>query len=250
MGVSTAQAVDHSKWNRLLHQHVKPVDGGHASQVDYVGMRRDRAELERYLDELSGVRQRDFERLSAPAQLALLINAYNAWTVELILGADREPGSIRDLGTFLRSPWQKSFIPLLGEVRSLDDIEHELIRSGPYHEPRIHFALNCASIGCPALREEAYDGARLEQQLEDATRRFLGDRKRNRLSSGSLQISSLFRWYREDFAQRWALGHGLSGFLATYGDALGLDSEHRQRLANGDLLLTFLGYDWRLNRVP
>ena len=141
-------------------------------------------------------------------------------------------------------------IPLLGTTRSLDDIEHRLIRgSGRYQEPRIHFAVNCASIGCPPLREEAYDGARLEAQLADATRRFLADRTRNRLSVKGLEISSIFRWYREDFDTDWPQGRGLGGFLASHGDALGLDEQQRRALVAGDLRISFLDYDWRLNRV-
>lgn len=241
---------DHTVWDVLLHRHVVPVRGGHASEVDYAGMRRDRTDLDRYLDRLSALSAEDFEDMTRPAQLAFLINAYNAWTVELILTADPGVASIRDLGSVLRSPWKKAFIPLLGDVRSLDDIEHGMIRApGRYREPRIHFAVNCASVGCPALREEAYVAERLEQQLEDATRRFLGDATRNRLAPKALEVSSLFRWYRKDFERQWPAGPGLEGFFASYGELLRLSPANRQALVRGDVPIRFLDYDWRLNRV-
>ena len=129
--------------------------------------------------------------------------------------------SIKDLGSFFQSPWGKSFIPLLGGTRSLDDIEHGLIRgSGRYKDPRVHFAANCASIGCPSLRAEAYVGDRLDEQLEDAARSFLRDRSRNRLDEGELKVSSIFKWYRNDFEKGWRGKHSLAQFLAGYADSL------------------------------
>lgn len=153
--------------------------------------------------------------------------------------------------SLFQSPWKKRFIPLLGETRSLDDIEHGLIRGfGRYGEPRIHFAVNCASIGCPALRPEAYVGARLDDQLEDATRRFLADRTRNRFENGTLEVSSIFKWYRDDFEQGWRGTTSLGGFLARYGNDLGLPPQTTTRLAAGQLDIPFLDYNWALNRTP
>jgi hypothetical protein len=139
---------------------------------------------------------------------------------------------------------EKSFIPLLGQTRSLDDIEHGLIRAkGAFEEPRIHFAVNCASVGCPALRPDAYTAARLDAQLADATRRFLADRTRNRLADGTLEVSSIFKWYGDDFER----AGGLRAFLASQGKALGLTDAERQGLRDGSLKIVFLDYDWRLN---
>jgi hypothetical protein len=246
-----AAAFDHGPWKELLQSHVVELRGGQATQVDYAGIRRDGSQLARYLAATSAVSRAEFDRWPAPEQLAFLINAYNAWTVELIVRADPKIASIRDLGSLLQSPWKKRFIPLLGETRSLDEIEHELIRgSGRYREPRIHFAVNCASVGCPALRREPYVAARLDSQLEDATRQFIGDRTRNRVSGESLQVSSIFKWYREDFETGWRDARRLGAFLALYGAALGLDEAQRRRLVAGDMSISFLDYDWRLNRVP
>lgn len=251
MHPARAAGADHSPWNDLLQRHVVELRGGQATQVNYAGLRRDHAQLAGYLTATSAVARAEFDRWPAQDQLAFLINAYNAWTVELVLTGDPDLSSIRDLGSLLQSPWKKRFIPLLGESRSLDDIEHSLIRgSGRYREPRVHFAVNCASVGCPALRREAYVAARLDAQLEDATRQFLGDRSRNSVSGNRLQVSSIFKWYREDFEGGWHGARSLAAFLALYGDALALDTTQRQQLAQGATEIEFLDYDWRLNRVP
>lgn len=161
-----ANSFDHGAWDQLLRNHVISFNGGEQTSVDYQGMQSDGQVLKQYLNQLSRIRPSQFEQSPKSSQLAFLINAYNAWTVELILTAWPNLESIKDLGGFLSSPWRKEFIPLLGETRSLDDIEHNLIRgSGAYNDPRIHFAVNCASIGCPALRPEAYVGNRLHEQL-------------------------------------------------------------------------------------
>jgi len=245
--LTQAQSFGHGTWDGLLQRHVKPIQGGVATQVDYGGMARERVQLKGYLDALAAVPEADFRRWPRDERLAFLINAYNAGTVELVLTAWPKLDSIKDLGSLLGSPWKKRFIPLLGGTRSLDDIEHGMIRAkGAYDEPRIHFAVNCASVGCPALRAEAYTAARLDAQLADATRRFLADRTRNRFRDGRLEVSSLFTWYGKDFD---AVG-GLRVFLADQGEALGLTDGQRQSLRDGSLKLVFLDYDWRLNGTP
>jgi hypothetical protein len=232
----------HAAWTALLAEHVVLRDAGSASRVDYAGFARDRAALRAYLAELAALTAGEFAALPRADQLAFLINAYNAGTIELILAEYPRHASIRDYGSLLRSPWRKPFVALLGDVLSLDEIEHERLR-GPhgYGEPRVHFALNCASLGCPMLREEAYSGARLEVQLEQQARRFLSDRSRNRLERGVLRLSPIFDWYAEDFA-----GGDLAGFLAPYAAALGSE---RAALAAGRFEVEFLEYDWRLNDV-
>jgi hypothetical protein len=240
---------NHARWDRLLSVYVQPINGGAATAVDYQGMKADQLELKQYLTALSRVSQAQFDHWSKQNQLAFLINAYNAWTVELILIAWPDVKSIKELGSFFSSPWSKEFVSLLGKTRTLDDIEHGLIRgSGRYNDPRIHFAVNCASIGCPALRAEAYVGDKLDQQLDKQTSLFLTDRSRNRVEGDIVKLSSIFKWYREDFEKGWRGFNRLEDFMLAHGEALGLPESMVTKLNNGKANIEFLDYDWRLNK--
>jgi len=248
-----AAGFDHSDWNRLLNEHVIAVRDGQATEVDYAAFAKNHQGLRDYLHALRQVEKHTFDQWPKEEQLAFLINAYNAWTVELILSGYPGIDSIKDLGSLFRSPWKKSFIPLLGEERSLDDIEHGLIRgSGRYNDPRIHFAVNCASIGCPALRTEAYRGDVLNQQLQEQAELFLSDRTRNRWQNGALKVSSIFKWYRSDFEKGWQGHTSLAAFLASFKGTLDLSDAQTASLKRGDSDIEFLEYDWRLNilRAP
>lgn len=245
-----AEAFDHSAWNRLVQAHVVSDNGGQSTAVNYQGMADQRQALKHYLDDLAAVTQAQFDGWSHDEQLAFLINAYNAWTVELILGTWPDLESIKDLGNWLRSPWSRALAPLLGSKQTLDNIEHDLIRgSGRYNNPLIHFAVNCASIGCPPLRDEAYTGAHLKEQLEQQTRLFLANRQQNRLAGDDLMVSSIFKWYRQDFERGWHGYQRLEDFLAHYADALGLSATDKARLLKEELDIGFLDYDWQLNQT-
>ncbi|TYL49339.1 DUF547 domain-containing protein [Marinomonas sp. IMCC 4694] len=249
--VSGANAFDHSVWNTLLQQNVVLLDGGKASQVDYQGVADNKASLNAYLKTLENVSQSEFDGWPKDDQLAFLINAYNAWTVDLILTKWPDLSSIKDLGRFFRSPWSKAFVPLLGEMRSLDEIEHTLIRgSNRYQDPRIHFAVNCASIGCPALANQAFQGDNVDRLLETQTQLFLADSSRNRWNGKTLELSSIFKWYREDFEKGWRGHHSLEAFLSDYAGALSLNTLTVAALDNRALDITFLDYDWALNAIP
>jgi hypothetical protein len=243
----TGYDASHAAWNRLLSAHVGWNAAGTATTVDYPGFARDAVALNDYLHSLGTVSQARFRTWPQAERQAFLINAYNAATVQLVLTRYPKLRSIKELGGLFGSPWKQAFVPLLGKTRSLDDIEHNLLRGAPdYDDPRIHFAVNCASLGCPALRPEAYVGARLDAQLEDQTRRFLRDRSRNRYDGASdLQVSKIFAWYGADFG---AGQRGVRTFLARHADALGLDASAAKRLQRGDIALSFLDYDWRLNQ--
>ncbi len=237
----------HAAWTSLLAAHVGWNAAGTATTVDYAGFARDRAELDAYRTALAAVTEPDFAAWPAPDRLAFLVNAYNANTIALVLTGYPGLASIKDLGGWLSTPWKQRFVTLLGATRSLDDIEHGLIRGGVgADEPRVHFALNCASIGCPALRPEAYRGEILEAQLADQTQRFLSDRTRNRWDAvaGRLQVSRIFDWYGKDFTR--AAG-SLSAFLGRYAARLSDDATARAGIAAGTASVTFLDYDWRLN---
>lgn len=242
-----ARAFDHShaQWDALTRKHVAWIADGHASRVDYRGIAAERASLDAYLASLSAVARSEYDGWTRAQKLAFLINAYNAFTVELILTRYPDLKSIRDLGSILRSPWKRRFVSLLGEERSLDDIEHGMIRApGAFDDPRIHMAVNCASIGCPALRAEAFVAQRLEAQLEDGVVRFLSDRSRNRVRDGGLQVSKIFDWYGTDFRRQ---AGSVEKWLSRYALQLADDAADREAVREARLPLRFLDYDWTLN---
>jgi len=164
----------HAAWNDLLKRHVVPISEGNASQVNYAGLAADRAQLQVYLASVAGVSRPEYEGFTSPQKLAFLINAYNAYTVEFILTRYPDLKSIKDLGSLLTSPWKKKFPRLFGEEKTLDEIEHGLIRApGTFDEPRIHMAVVCASVGCPALRNEAFVAEKIDAQLDDGVKRMV-----------------------------------------------------------------------------
>lgn len=251
--MTTAENI-HQPWHKLLSDNVQAVNHGHSTAVNYAAMQTQRSELTAYLKVLSAITPSEFEQFSKNEQLAFLINAYNAWTVELILTKYPKLTSIKDLGSFFSSPWSKEFIPLLGETRSLDNIEHDLIRGAvdkkgkpKYNDPRIHFAVNCASIGCPALRAEAYTGEQLDAQLQAQAKRFLADRSRNFAENNTLHLSAIFKWYGDDFAKGFNKATSLNEFLLLYRDALALSPTQQKALAENKMKIEFLSYNWDLN---
>jgi hypothetical protein len=236
-----AQGFDHAHnaWDALLKKHVVLLDGAKASQVRYTEMAQERPALNQYLDSLSKVSEAEFTAWTKVLQMAFLINAYNAYTVEKILTRYPNIKSIWDFGKFFGNPFKDQFFTLLGRKMSLDELEHGILRKR-YGEPRIHYAVNCASVGCPMLREEAYVAERLEEQLEAQARRFLTDRSRNRARDGRLEVSKIFDWFKEDFEPR-------ERYFAQYSKILS-DAPGQQRLvADGKAGLSFLDYDWSLN---
>lgn len=245
----------HSTFDNLLSKYVTPISNGASTQVNYDGFKKERNTLNEYLARLSKVEQSKFDSWDKDKQLAFLINAYNAYTIALILTECPGIDSIRDLGSFFTSPWKKEIAPLLGETRTLDEIEHELIRgtnqtTKTYNEPRIHFAVNCASVGCPALREEAYTGNKLDEQLEAQTKRFLSDSTRNKMSGDTLYLSKIFDWYSEDFEGKygeWRDTSTLNEFILLYKDAMRLTEAQVSALKNNTADIEYLNYDWALN---
>lgn len=260
--VASAQSAakfDHShrNWDALLKKHVVLIDGGNASRVRYAAFSKDRAVLRSYLQGISSVTETEFRRWSKTQQMAFLINAYNALTVEKVLTRYPNLKSIRDFGTVFGNPWKDRFFTLFGRDSTLDEIEHEMLRAkGVYEEPRVHYAVSCASIGCPMLREEAYVAERLDAQLEAQARRFLSDRSRNRYNPQSvkLEVSSIFDWYKED----WSSGYrGISAgappifsreqYFSRYAGLFSGNPEHQRLIAERLVPIVFLDYDWGLN---
>lgn len=253
-GSATIHAADfdhhHTAWSALLQQHVRWIDDGVASQVDYTGFKTDQKTLDAYLASVSAVSAATFDSWPPAERLAFLINAYNAYTVSLILTKYPDLDSIKDLGSLFSSPWKKTFFSLLGKSRSLDEVEHGMIRApGGYDDPRIHMAVNCAAIGCPALRSEAYRGDRLDAQLDDAVVRYLKDRKRNRYNAGrrTIEAGKIFDWYAEDFEKGYRGISSLKQFFARHADQLTDEPAQQRLIRNQQAGISFTPYDWRLN---
>jgi hypothetical protein len=251
-------ALDHSHkaFDTLLQKHVVVVQGGKSSQVRYADFAKDRAALKGYLDELSAVKKAEFDGWSKPQQMAFLINTYNAQTIELILG-NYPVKSIKDIGNeVFDNRWKRKFFNVLGSPASLDMVEHEMLRApGRYDEPRVHFAVNCASIGCPSLREEAFTADKLEKQLEEQAVRFLSDRTRNRFNKekNALEVSKIFDWFKKDWASNYK-GIGTAGaiasreaYFARYANVLADDEAGKAAVRDGKVGIDFLSYDWAIN---
>jgi hypothetical protein len=221
-------AVDHGIYGRLLKSHV------HNGWVDYRGFKKDERQLDAYLDQMAKI---DPQTLGRNEQMAFYINAYNAWTIKLIL--ENYPGvtSIKDLGSFFRSPWKIKFVKINGETVTLDHLEHDILRP-VFKDPRVHFAVNCASKSCPPLLNEPYSGAALDGQLETAALAFINDPQSNYLKGDTLYVSRIFKWFGEDF------GNDIRKFVQSY--ARGAFAGRLEGQGD-DLKIRYLDYDWSLN---
>jgi hypothetical protein len=248
----------HAAWDALLAKHVKLAADGKSSRVDYKGFMADRAALGAYLKSLSAVSAADYAKWSKPQRYAFLANAYNAFTVEKILTRYPNLKSIRDFGTVFGNPWKDRFFTLLGKEQHLDGIEHETMRAaGAFDDPRVHVAVNCASIGCPMLGRQALVADKLDAQLEDLMKRFLSDRSRNRYNAQTqaLELSRIFDWYKGDFEKGGKSFLGYAGFSsvqevgARYADLIADNDADRAVLRAKSAPIRHLEYDWALNDV-
>lgn len=252
--MADAKAFDHThaSWDAVLKNVVVVFADGNRSAVRYRRLKADRSALDDILKTLSAVSASEYASWSKPEQLAFLINAYNAFTIDLVLTQYPDLKSIKDIGGWFGSPWKKQFIPLLGRTISLDDLEHGMIRQpGTFDEPRIHVAVVCASVGCPMLRPEAYRADRLNDQLEDAMRRFLSDRTRNAfgVDTKALYLSRIFDWYRGDFGPATPNTSPALSYVFRYADALADTEADRHYIRSGKAEIKFTSYDWDLNDV-
>jgi len=240
----------HAVWGALLKRHLVLGEGARSSRVDYTGMSHDRAQLGAYLKAVSDVTPEEYAGWQRAQKLAFLINAYNAFTVEKVLTRYPDLKSIRDFGSVIGNPWKDRFFTLLGKPQHLDGLEHDTIRArGAFDDPRIHFAVVCASIGCPMLREEPFDASRLDRQLDEQVVRFLGDRTRNRYADGKLEVSKLFDWYEKDFSAGLRGIKSVEQFLGMYGGLLADAPADRTLIKDGRVKVRYLDYDWALNDV-
>jgi hypothetical protein len=227
IGMAVAQSVDQAPFDALLKTHVKN------GVVDYPGFQDDPA-FRPYLDALAkpAVHANNGERL------AYYINAYNALAIEGILEGLSPSSLLGQLRYFKLKDW-----PLDGQVISLYDLEHKVIR--PLREPRIHFAIVCASVSCPRLRSQAYSAAALERQLDEQARQFINDPSRNRFDGAmrTAYLSKIFEWFDEDFK---AASGSTQKYLAQYVADPGIARD----LATDGYKVESIPYDWNLNGVP
>ncbi len=244
----TAGDFDHQYqlWDALLKKHVKFLPDNRQSRVNYTGLAADRTELQKVLTSFTSVSKADFDKWTHDQRMVFLANAYNAFTVDHILSKYPNLKSIKDLGSVFSSAWKKNFFSLLGEERNLDWIEHAQLRP-LYKEPRLHVALVCASIGCPALPREAFTPARIDAQLEEGMIRFLGDRTRNRMANGKLEVSEIFKWFGEDFEKGYRGFSKVEDVFAKYAEQLADSPSDREKLKAKSVPVSFISYDWSLN---
>jgi len=217
--LETIKNLDHAKWDALLHRNVSK-----NGNVNYKGFQRDSKELQSYLSELaSNVPTKSW---SKNATLAYWINAYNAFTVKLII--DNYPTkSIKDIN----APWGKKFFSLGAKKYSLEVIEHDILRK--MGEPRIHFAINCASFSCPNLLNEAYTESKLDKQLAAAAQGFINDRSKNSLTANKLEISKIFDWFAADFKKN--------------GTVIDFLNQYSKVKINSNAKVYYKEYNWSLN---
>jgi hypothetical protein len=233
--------VDHGALDRLLTRYVDA-----EGQVDYAGVQASSDTLlVPYLEMLAAT---DPANLSRDGKLAFWINAYNAYTLKLIVDHypvesinDIKPGAGPQIPK-VNSPFQLDVGAVADTVRSLDDIEHQVIRQR-FDEPRIHFALVCAAVSCPRLRLDAYTANALDAQLDDQARTFLYTDDKNEVPAadedGVIRLSRIFKWFDEDFGGSKA---STQRFLAPY-----FDGDVRRNLENAAYDVDYLSYDWSLN---
>jgi len=217
-----SSSFSHEIWNTLLKKYVS-ADG----RVDYKGMMSEKDKLQTYLNLLSSNSPK--EDWLRNDQMAFWINAYNAFTVKAIL--DHYPvKSIQDIDN--GKVWDEPFIPIGTGKYSLNNIEHDILRK-KFGDPRIHFAINCASHSCPRLLNEAFTTQGLYEQLNAAAKGFVNDPSKNKITASSVRLSSIFEWYKDDFTKKGTLIDFINQYSAVK--------------ISSNATVSYLIYDWSLN---
>lgn len=216
--------VSHETWNAILQKNVSA-----SGNVNYREMLKDRTALDSYLKLLSDNSPK--ADWTSNERKAYWINAYNAFTISLIL-QNYPVKSIKDIGGFFKSPWDIEFINIGGTPYTLNHIEHEILRK-EFDDPRIHFAIVCASRSCPNLRNEAFDASPLDKQLDEQATAFINDNTKNEFASRAIKVSKIFDWFEKDFIKKGSL----IDFLNKYS---------RVRI-DRSASVSYSSYDWNLN---
>ena len=217
--------------------------------VNYKGLQANRQRLDRFSNALAAVTPSTYSSWSEKEQIAFLLNAYNAFTLQSIVDQNPLKKSIREIAGVWK--WRK--FKIAGQSKTLDNIEHKTLRVD-FNEPRIHFALVCAAMSCPPLHSEPYQGEKLDTQLDEQVRKFLNsphglhiDQKEDRV-----YLSSIFKWYGKDWKPSYSAEDKFTGnakeravlnFVSNY-----LSPQEREYLAQGDYKISYLDYDWSLNQ--
>ncbi|MBC6480176.1 MAG: DUF547 domain-containing protein [Hormoscilla sp. GUM202] len=216
------------------------------ARVDYKNLQANRQQLDAFNASLANVDRSTYAAWSKQQQIAFWINAYNAFTLQSIIDQNQIKKSIRDIP----GVWRGREFAIAGELKTLDNIEHQILRS-QFKEPRIHVALVCAAVSCPPLRREP---DRLDAQLDDQTRKFLASSHGLRISraEGRVDLSSIFKWFGKDWIETYGVEGKFTGgkseravlnFISQY-----LDEVDRDYLVQGNYKLKYLRYDWSLNK--
>lgn len=217
--IKPVETFNHSSWTNLLQKHVSDM-----GLVNYKGFKSNRKELTNYITYLGEHTPQD--SWTKEDKLAYWVNAYNAMTIDLILRY-YPIKSIKDIN----KPWEQRFWKLGKKWYHLNEIEHQILRK--MDEPRIHFAIVCASFSCPKLQNEAFSSSNLHEQLTKATKDFLSDPERNDISQNSLRLSKIFQWFAKDFKQAGSL----IDFLNQYSE-IAISNKAKKK---------FKDYNWNLN---
>lgn len=255
-----SEGFDHSysKYNSLLNEYVDN------ASVNYEGFIDSRAEFETFLRTLGSVNENDFENWTQEQKLAFWINAYNAFTIKAIIDHYPIKRSFSLVGIFyapsdsilqIKGVWTKLQFRAVGRMVTLDEIEHQILRK-EFNEPRIHMAINCASISCPNLSNEAYVPQRLEQQLAQASIDFVNNPSKGihiDEQKGKVKLSKIFKWFGEDFIQNYGSAKLFNNYSLKENAVLNFTAEYleaqavKEYLMNNTLKIGYLGYDWHLN---
>lgn len=228
-------ALDHSDYDALLKKHVDATTGG----VDYKGLKAEEAKLDAYLKRIAEV---SLDKLNEQELYAMYINAYNAYTLKLIL-KNLPVKSITKLDN--GKPWDKAAYVVAGKKLSLNDIEHKKLRP-VYKDARIHFAVNCASVGCPKLRPFAFMPDTLDKQLEEVTKDSLTSERYVKVKKGRLYLTKIMEWYKKDFISKdfKKAKESLPKFVYQYAneDVRKFIVSKKQKPA-----VRYMNYNWNLN---
>lgn len=221
----------HEPYEALLQKYVKGFG------FDYAGLSKsdaDKKTLSAYVDALEALNPEDMNRSEA---FAYWINLYNAATLELVI-QNYPLESIKDIGGIFKSPWKRKVVTVAGKELTLDNIEHDIMRP-TFKDARLHFAVNCASIGCPPLSNRAYVAESLNEQLDAASKAALNDERWLKISNGKLELSKLFDWFKDDFEET---SGSVRNYLATY-----VSEDKKAAVLDDSNKIKYKGYDWKLN---